>query len=45
MKGLLGIPVIVDNKIEEINLNEYDSLVIPGGYDRHLKNEEFRVYG
>ncbi|WP_434799285.1 DJ-1/PfpI family protein [Terrisporobacter vanillatitrophus] len=33
-----NIPIIVDKTIEEININEYDALAIPGGF------EEFNFY-
>lgn len=27
-----NVPVIVDKTIDEINVNEYDALAIPGGF-------------
>lgn len=38
VRSTFGIPVIVDKTIEEINVNEYEALAIPGGF------EEFGFY-
>lgn len=35
-----GVPVIVDKTIEEIDVNDYDALAIPGGFEEYGFYEE-----
>ena len=30
-----GVPITVDRTLDEIDLNEYDALVVPGGFEEY----------
>ena len=40
VRSTFGVPIIVDKTIEEINVDEYEALAIPGGFEEYGFYEE-----